>query len=256
MPAETVVRLTSWEQLQAAAGDDAFVRYDVGPAFAGGWAVDGAVAFVRPTPSRRLSLALLGGAPGVALLLSSLAADPEVLGGRRPTAVSLPVELEPLLHQHFRAMGGADWEWFWTTAAPSFVPGEQDLTVLDNCADAEELAAFLAEVSPSASARPGDAGNERWVGVRDDGGALVACGAMQRTVGGSPHLAGIAVRPDRRGEGLGAAVTAALTRRALALDGVCTLAMYSDNAVARSLYLRLGYRVGHAWATRVIQLLG
>jgi len=78
---------------------------------------------------------------------------------------------------------------------------------------------------------------------------------MQHTDGGSPHLASIAVRPDRRGEGLGAAVSAALTRRGVTTDGVCTWGMCSDNAVARWLYLRLGYRIGHAWATRVIQPL-
>ncbi|HEX8970858.1 GNAT family N-acetyltransferase [Oryzihumus sp.] len=255
MPAETVQRLSSWAALHEASGQDPFVRYDVGAAFAGGWAVEGAVAVLRRTPSGRTVLALLGSPAGVEALVASAAADPSLVADHGVRAISLPQPLEPLLEKHFRVGPGARWEWLWTQAAPEPHPGETTLVGLDNTADAGELLAFLADASPTASARPGDDGNEWWVGARDATGALVACGAMQRTGGGSPHLASIAVRPDRRGQGLGAAVTAALTRRAVALDGVSTLGMYSDNAVARSLYLRLGYRIGHAWATRVIQPL-
>ena len=68
-----------------------------------------------------------------------------------------------------------------------------------------------------------------------------------------PHLASIATHPDVRGTGLGAAVTAALTRQLLA-EGheVVTLGMYADNVVARRMYLRLGYRCAHEFSSRAV----
>ena len=252
MPPETVERLSSWERLWEVSGHDPFVRYDVGPAFAAGWAVEGAVAFVRRTPSRRTVLALMGTGGGVEDLLGCVASRPHLMADLDITVVSVPQPLEPLVHRHFRVGPGSDWEWLWTTTAPPTRPAEAALTALDNVADADELSALLGDVSPSASARPGQPGIEQWVGVRDGSGTLVACGAMQRTAGGSPHLASIAVRPDRRGEGLGAAVTTWLTRQAVAAEGVCTLGLYSHNTVARSLYVGLGYRRDHLWATRVV----
>ena len=255
MPAETVQRLTTWAELLEASGRDPLVRYDAGPVLPGAWAARGAVAYLRRTPGRRSVLVLLGDDVGVELLLAAAAGDPAMGAAGEATAVTLPHHLEPLLHQRFRVGPGGDWEWLWTTAAPPPQPAESGVLTLDDGAGAAELVDLLALANPRASARPGDPGSELWVGARDASGALVACGAMQRTDGGRPHLASIAVHPDRRGEGLGAAVTAGLTRRAVAADGVCTLGMYSDNAVARLLYLRLGYRVAHAWATRVIHPL-
>ena len=59
------------------------------------------------------------------------------------------------------------------------------------------------------------------------------------------------MRSDQRGRGLGAAVTARLTREAITGVGVCTLGMYADNAVARRVYHRLGYATVHQLSTRV-----
>jgi ribosomal protein S18 acetylase RimI-like enzyme len=57
------------------------------------------------------------------------------------------------------------------------------------------------------------------------------------------HLSSIGTRPEARGQGYGAAVTAALVRRLLA-EGcdVVTLGMYESNAPGRALYDRLGMR--------------
>jgi predicted GNAT family acetyltransferase len=70
-------------------------------------------------------------------------------------------------------------------------------------------------------------------------------------VPGVPHLASIATLPAVRGRGLGEAVTSSLTRAAL-LAGrpVVTLGMYSDNAVARRLYQRLGFGDVRHWSSR------
>ncbi len=63
---------------------------------------------------------------------------------------------------------------------------------------------------------------------------------------GCPHLASIVTHGDHRGSGLGAAVTAWLTRRLLdAGSGVVTLGMYSDNDGARRVYRRLGFACAH-----------
>ena len=55
---------------------------------------------------------------------------------------------------------------------------------------------------------------------------------------------------DRRGEGWGAAVTAHLTRLAVAETGACALGMFADNDVARRLYHRLGFTTGMEWTSR------
>lgn len=64
------------------------------------------------------------------------------------------------------------------------------------------------------------------------------------------HLRAIATHPDHRGRGLGADITAAVTRRGLDAGApAATLGMYSENDVARRLYERLGFRVGQAFAS-------
>jgi predicted GNAT family acetyltransferase len=79
---------------------------------------------------------------------------------------------------------------------------------------------------------------------------LVACGLRERNVAGYPILTGVTVLARERGRGLGLAVTAYLTRQAIEESGVCTLGMYSDNAVARRVYHGLGYTGDHLWSSR------
>ena len=79
---------------------------------------------------------------------------------------------------------------------------------------------------------------------------LLAVGGSEPCQGGTPTLAGIAVATDRRGQGWGAAVTAHLTRRAVAETGACALGMFADNDVARRVYHRLGFTTGMEWTSR------
>lgn len=52
---------------------------------------------------------------------------------------------------------------------------------------------------------------------------------------------------------MGAAVTVALTNRAVEQAGVATLGVMTDNVAALGLYNRLGYAVAHAWCSHLIR---
>ena len=63
-----------------------------------------------------------------------------------------------------------------------------------------------------------------------------------RARGETGFLSGIAVSRDHQGQGLGAAVTAVVTRSLLHEYAVVALGVMWDNAIALRLYERLGYR--------------
>lgn len=145
-----------------------------------------------------------------------------------------------------------DWDWFWTTEAPDRRPGEAAVERLnvDDASVADEVTELLHESSPTTSALPGDATVDRWSGIRGPSGALVACAAESERSSGIPNLRAIAVRPALRGRGLGADVTAAVTRAGFEAGApAVTLGMYSDNDAARGMYQRLGFRMGQAFTS-------
>ncbi|GAB7189809.1 hypothetical protein NUM3379_05150 [Kineococcus sp. NUM-3379] len=233
--------------LLAASGDDPFVRFELPvdrPVRA--WALPGAWAFLRPRPPGLAgrTLTVLGAADAVGALaagvLPLLRAQDAVGWLTQSRGAPLPAG----------AGGGDDWDWFWTAAAPPPQPGEEDVRALPPAA-APEVLDLLRRASPRSSAAPGEPGVLAWVGVRDGSGRLVACAAHTENVPGVPHLASVATDPAGRGRGLGAAVTAALTRRLLAAGApAVTLGMYADNDVARRLYGRLGFVRAHALSSR------
>lgn len=145
---------------------------------------------------------------------------------------------------------GGEWEWMWTTTAPPTRADEARLVLLDDHDDAAELIAFSQEHNPRVWTRIGEGEIVRWVGVRDEGGELLAVGGAELEGSGVPHLAGILTASHARGQGWGETVSAALTRWSVTEHGVCTLGMFSDNEVARRLYRRLGYRTARAWHSR------
>lgn len=269
--------LTSPEELLAASGGDDFVRCEgvphVGRSRA--WApippgdeqgAAGAVAFTRRRPDGESGwLAAVGDPATAAALLVEVVDTLGVL----PRGLTVPRAVVPLLPEQLRPVGGSDWDWFRTRAAPPEQPGEDRVAWLD-ASDEWGLRDLLGAASPRSSAQPGGPGVLRWCGVRDQRertggsenvrhgrgevgvrqGRLLACAVHTEHAPDVPHLASIATQPDTRGRGLGAAVTAWLTRTLLAEGhGVVTLGMYADNDVARRLYHRLGYRSDHAFTS-------
>ena len=110
--------------------------------------------------------------------------------------------------------------------------------------------AFLEAHSPTADTEPGH--GERWFAVEDPDGSLAAVAAWGTTRGGAPHLSSVAVDTRLRGRGSAARSSAPSRDWAVAEAGVCTLGMYSHNAVARGLYLSLGYDRLCAWSSRPV----
>lgn len=236
-----IVTLTSTDELHHLQGRSALIRFEVprgigAAARPGMWAAGGAVAYVTPRDDGHVALVALGGAEAAsALVVALLARLPEA-----PLRATLPRGGDRLLSAAGVALGEVGhWDYRWTERAPAPVAGEEAIVGLD---DDEEIAAFLATHSPTHSLRPGSPRIVRWAGVRDDAGRVVACGAQRLTAHTRlPHLASIAVDTAHRGRGLGAAVTAWLTRRAVVEAGICTLGQYAANPAATRLYDKLGY---------------
>src|SRR5699024_6047935 len=161
------------------------------------------------------------------------------------------------LPEGWRSTGVGEWHYMWTEQAPPQAPGGPDiarlratgreLVEMDDTADAAEIEAFGRQHNTAFEGFPGWGYARLWLGVRDP--ELVAVGAVHILGSGAPHLAGILTHPSRRRQGLGAVLVRELTRRAIAVDGVCTLGVDHDNTAAIRLYERLGYRTAHVFRT-------
>jgi GNAT superfamily N-acetyltransferase len=246
--------LTTLEDLLDRTDRHPVVVLDVGSGFEPpAWAVDDgrgrAVVFPRRSDHGIPGAAALGDGPG----LDDLFADARVrewfgAGGFRHLSVPRAHHAVVARHLELGERGG-DWDWMWTTRSPRPVPGEESVRTVGAGAR-EELTAFLDEHSPRTHGQPFARPGQLWVAVRDDGGALLACGGSEPSAAGTPTLAGIAVHADRRRAGLGTAVTAHLTRRAVMATGACALGMFADNDAARRVYQRLGFTTGMRWRSR------
>jgi ribosomal protein S18 acetylase RimI-like enzyme len=237
--------LTSAAEVLLATDHDPYVRGSLRSPTVSGWTGHGAVAWRATDAQERVPyLMTLGETAAVALLVESLL--PEL---RDRTRVTLPRGTAPLLPA-WVALDGTDWDMRWLGAPPPAQPGEDRVvTVTDT-----EVARLLTVASPTASAVPGDSGVARWVGVKGRDG-LLACAADTSGATGVGHLSSIAVHPKARGQGLGAAVTAALMRSLFA-EGcdLVTLGMYADNSAGRALYDHLGMNDDHHFTSGPLQV--
>ena len=237
--------------LLAASGGSRFVRHYVFMDDEPTWyAVPGAVCFSRNSRSGHLpghpSWTLIGDDAGVGRLLQRLAEADSTT--RATFSLTVPVHLEPTLHQHFRVGAGGNWEWMWTTSSAD--PGPATASV-ERVAPSEILSipAFLAEHSPTSTAGHGD--DTQWFAIASDDGTLAAVGAYE-VARGAGYLSSVAVATHLRGRGLGRLLTAYLTRHGVAEHGLSTLALFSDNDTALALYRSLGYVTEWRFASRAV----
>ena len=237
--------LTSAAEVLLATDHDPYVRGSLRRRMVMGWAGHGAVAWRATDAQERTPyLMTLGTPPDVARLVEDLLTElPD------QTRVTLPRGTVPLLPA-WVALDGTDWDFRWLGEPPPVQPAEDRVVEVT----AEEVAALLPTASPTASALPGDPAVRRWVGVQGDAG-LLACAADTSAATRVGHLSSIAVLPEARGQGLGAAVTARLTRDLFA-EGcdVVTLGMYADNAAGRALYDALGMADEHRFTSGPLQV--
>ncbi|MHB8340802.1 MAG: GNAT family N-acetyltransferase [Mycobacteriales bacterium] len=232
--------LSDFADLLAATGGDPLARASLrGRRFAGGFAAAAATCWLGVDAERRSpAVTALGPGPAVARLLAEVR---DTFPDRAWT--SLPREaVSQLAAVGLELTERVDWDFRWTPAAPPPQPAEAAVTVLGAGAS-DEVAALLELHSPTASTRPGDPAARRWVGA---GEPLVVVAADTTGLPDVGHISSVATAAEARGQGWGAAVTAALARMLLA-EGcdIVTLGLYAGNDPARRLYSRLGFRDEH-----------
>jgi ribosomal protein S18 acetylase RimI-like enzyme len=241
-PSEPVVtRYGSYAELPERVRDDALLLLETDPAVLhGAWSVEGGYAF-----------ASVDGYGGDPCWLSSVGSPEAVealtgiaLGELGEKCYGLTAPRGQDVARWVGPRQPEQWDLMVCEAEPPEQPGEERVVRLGDPAAVQE---FLNRVNPHHSVGAEHPEIERWLGVADEAsGALLAVGAFIRRRHGTAYLASIATAQEARGRGLGAAVTAALTRHAFAAgEALCTLAHYSPNEPARRLYLRLGYRTTH-----------
>jgi len=231
---------TSWREAALVSGGDAYVMHHLAPAAVrevrrgdGWWAV-----VFGPTSYFERGGLHLGGDP------ARVGAVAEDLGhALRPTEVTTGEGVLGWAHPD----GGSRWAWLHTTRALPRVPGEDRVSWTPDPVRVSEL---LDEANPDAYVRPGGPTAQSWAAVAGPGGRLLGCGAVTHHRPGVPHLSSIAVSPTARRQGLGAALTVAMTRHLLRTAPAVSLALWSGNTGARALYDRIGFTGGHDFDTR------
>lgn len=170
--------------------------------------------------------------------------------GLRPRWLDLPRSV-PLPEHVCEALGvtpNPGWDFLSTTTTPPVPDGPVER--LDVIGDLEAIRECLQEANPTTDADPEHPDEVGWWGVREHGRLVAVLGANRR--GGADdaaeswHLHGLGVVPSARRRGLGARLTAAVTR--LGLDAgaswVC-LGAWADNQAALRIYHRLGFATRH-----------
>ncbi|HEY3869301.1 MAG TPA: GNAT family N-acetyltransferase [Actinocrinis sp.] len=245
-------RIDDYQELLDAIGSDAFVRMEVmrdEPLNA--WVTQSAYAVV----SRDLEgdegfawLSAIGEPEEAARLVDIVLSEARDADGTitQPVGFTVPRALD------VARWGGtvgefSTWDVMVTESAPPAQPGEDAVRPLSDQSELSEIQAFLDAHSPRHSVAADKPSVQLWGGIRDEhDGTLLSIGALTLRGDRVPYLASIATVPHARGRGYGAAVTAFLTRVALASGSpLCTLAHYHPNPAARSVYQRVGFRTTH-----------
>ena len=244
-----VAPLGTAAEVLVATSHDPFARGTLRRPLLRGWTTDGATAWLGIDNLEQTSyLSALGDPGAVGALLTEIL--PELPPRQRLTVP----RGTPARFPAWAGMDGIDWDFRWLPEAPPRQRGEERVEPVDDEVAVKEL---LAASSERASAQPGDRAALRWVGVRGPADRLLACAADTSSTTGVGHLSSIAVHPEARGQGLGTAVTAALTRQ-LFDEGkdVVTLGMYADNVAGRALYDALGFRDDHPFTSGPLVVRG
>ncbi|MEO6712480.1 MAG: GNAT family N-acetyltransferase [Mycobacteriales bacterium] len=140
------------------------------------------------------------------------------------------------------------WRFRWTSTPPP--PPAYDGRWLD-AGEHDEVEALLASSFPDASARPGNRHAQRWAGIRDKSGTLIAAAAdcTETDVG---FMASVVSDVRLRRTGVGLAMTAWMTHALLDEFGIAALWQYSSNTTATALYDKLGFRDDHRYVAGVL----
>ncbi|MGR6318611.1 GNAT family N-acetyltransferase [Micromonospora soli] len=227
--------LVGRDALLAAAGHHPYARHALWREHEPqGWRRDGAVGWLLP-PEQGPAGGALGPAGAALEVFGDLVADGTLHAGQW---LHLPRTSADEVAGRFSVARLDEWDFLWTTTAPPPQDGEERVVRLTE-ADHPALDALIEGSFPTTTSRPGDPRIVDWYGIRD-GDRLVACGA-DRSRGDVGFLAGLTVAPDQRGGGLGAALTAGMTRTLLGRYDHVALGVYTDNVGAIRLYHRLGY---------------
>jgi GNAT superfamily N-acetyltransferase len=194
-----------------------------------------AVAVAGPGLSTRDRLAVRGPVDTTVALvrdvLGEVGPSYRPLGGRE--LIGALVAAIPAL----RPVSSFGWMYCWHDAVPP--PAPSTAGWLTDAA-LPEVAALLQAGFPDSQAKPGVAGVERWAGVRDENGRLVATGTVAWSAPTVALLAGIAVHPEARGQGLGRNICSFLLGRAFQQHDAVALMVEQWNHAARRLYRDLG----------------
>nr|WP_239062976.1 GNAT family N-acetyltransferase [Streptomyces sp. SID13031] len=129
----------------------------------------------------------------------------------------------------------ATFGWMETTVVPSHAT---TAAWLDGDAGVEAL---LSEASPESYAQPGDSGVLRWAAVTGEAGELLSVAADAWSAPEIGFIAGVATRPDARGQGLSRQVCAFVTAELVKRHGQAALMVHGANEIAVSVYRKLGY---------------
>jgi len=210
------------------------MRWVAGQPAARTWERPGAVAVACADLYRRDRVAIGGEPAAVARLLGD-----EVLPAVGPTF--RPVGDEDLVVEVVRRLPSLTFEgrfgWMDVTAP---VPASTGARWLHED-ELPQVAALIEEFFPDSWAKPDRAGVQRWAGVRDEDGTLLAIAADAWSTAETGLVAGVATRTDARGRGLAQRVCAFVANELLAGRERVALIVDYWNEPALHAYGKLGF---------------